>query len=322
MITINVHSEAGLVQTGLPLEAISERINHEDVLLWVDVTDPDEADLAVLRDEFRFHPLALEDAVKAQQRPKVDHYDGYDFLVVYRLARAEEAEIAGSQIGIFFGSNYLVTVHRGTMPPLETVCNRWIRNLRESGSTGIGLLLYSILDTVVDEYMPLMDELSDEIDLVEDQIFESGRSDVQQRVLRLKKNLLAIRRVAAPTRDVMNELIRPDSNLFTTATSRYLLDVYDHLVRVIDATDLYRDLLSTVMDSYLSLASNRLNQVMRTLTASSIILMGMTLVAGVYGMNFTHMPELSWRLGYPMALGLMAIIGIGLALLFRRTRWL
>jgi magnesium transporter len=323
MISINVHTEDGMIQDGLALGQVSDVLEREDSLLWLDVRDPTERDMGLLREEFHFHPLALEDAMRPHQRPKVDQYDGYAFLIFYRLLREADGEVTSDQVGIFLGRNFIVTVHRNSLPSFDTICARWQHNVHETGGAGVGLLLHSVLDALVDEYMPLMDDISDEIDVIEDRIFlNEGSVEVQQDVLQLKKNLLAIRRVAVPERDVLNELMRQGSVVFSPEMTRYLLDVYDHLVRTIDAADLYRDLLSTVLDSYLSVASNRLNQVMKTLTASSIILMGTTLVASVYGMNFSHMPELGWRLGYPFALMLMAGIAVTLFAVFRRMDWL
>ena len=322
MISVLLHTKGDVVHDPVPLARISDAIAEPDALLWVDVVDPTRDELELLREEFAFHPLALEDVAKEGQRPKIEYYDETVFLVFYRLGRDAEGDIRSDQVGIFVGENYLVTVHRDVLPELADVCDRWALNVRHIDGDRVGLLLYAVLDLIVDGYMPLLDDISDEIDAVEDRIFVSFDVRVQQRVFELKKNLLAVRRVSSPERDVVNELMRLDDGSMAPTTRRYLGDVHDHLLRVVDATDLYRELLASALDSYLSVTSNRLNQVMRRLTASSIILMGMTLVAGVYGMNFVHMPELDWRLGYPMALALMATVGVSLAVAMKRNDWL
>lgn len=322
MISVILHTTGDAVHDPIPLARISDAIGDSETMLWVDVVDPTREDLELLREEFAFHPLALKGVAKEGQRPKLEYYDETIFVVFYRLSSDADGQIHADQIGLFIGDNYLVTVHRDVSPEFDTVCNRWAMNVRHIGADRLGLLVYAVLDTIVDDYQLVLESISEEIDTLEDRIFVRFDARLQQRVFELKKNLLAIRRVASPERDVINQLMQLDDGSLGPTTSRYLADIHDHLLRVVDATDLYRELLSSALDSYLSMSSNRLNLVMRRLTASSIILMGMTLVASVYGMNFANMPELEWRFGYPMALGLMAAVGVSLAIALRRNDWL
>ncbi len=322
MISVLLRTTGDEILDPMPFDEISEVIADPTSLLWVDVVDPTREELALLREEFGFHPLALEDVAKEGQRPKLEYYGETAFVVFYRLSRDAEGEVHADQIGLFVGRNYLVTVHREVSPPLGQVRERWAHNVHHIGADRLGLLLYSVLDQIVDDYLPILDAVSEEIDAIEGRIFVDFDARVQQQVFGLKKNLLAMRRVVSPERDVVNELMRLDDGSLGPTTSRYLGDIHDHLLRVLDTTDLHRELLASALDSYLSMSSNRLNLVMRRLTASSIILMGMTLVASVYGMNFVHMPELHWRLGYPMALALMVTIGVSLAVAMRRNDWL
>ena len=322
MITVNVHANGSLLQNDLPLSEISDVLDRKDHLLWLDVVDPTEDDLRLLAQEFAFHPLAIEDVSRRHQRPKVDLYDGFSLLVFYAMRSTPAQALELQEIEILVGQQYVVTVHDGDLALLEEVRDRWCRNIDEVGHRNAGLLVYSILDALVDGYFPCIDELSDRIEHLEERVFQRFDAETQKTIFRLKKELLAIRRVVAPERDVLNVLIRRESPVFDEATIVYFQDVYDHVLRVTDAVDTYRDLMSSALDAYLSVTSNRLNQVMKTLTASSIILMSMTLVASVYGMNFDHMPELHWHLGYLWALGLMVAIGFGLLLVFRRMDWL
>jgi magnesium transporter len=323
MIKVNVHTDARGLQNNIPLERISDILQKDDALLWIDVVDPTPDDLRLIGEEFRFHPLAMEDALRRHQRPKLDHYDGFLFLVFYGLETDEE-RIVTREVNLFAGKNFLVTVHDGSLSAIPETANRWTANVERMGNRGIGLLVYSLLDAIVDGYFPVIDDLAEQIDGLEAAIFERQRTDrdEQAQIFRLKKDLLAVRRVLGPERDVMNVLVRRDVPLFGEAVIVYFQDVYDHILRVTDAVDTYRDLLSSALDAHLSLTSNRLNEVVKRLTSSSIILMSMTLVAGVYGMNFVHMPELGWRLGYAWALGLMLAVGGSLVALFRRIRWL
>jgi magnesium transporter len=183
-------------------------------------------------------------------------------------------------------------------------------------------LTYLLIDSIVDDYFPLLDRLSDRIDELEDQIFGEFQPDTIQQIFRIKKQLLFLRRAVAPLRDVFNTLLRREQPLFSHETSTYFQDVFDHLIRVADTIDTMRDMLGSTMDAYLSVSSNRMNMVMKRLTAISAILMSVTLVAGIYGMNFSYMPELGWRYGYVGTLGSMLIIAMAIYLYFRRIDWL
>jgi magnesium transporter len=321
MIKVNVHTDAGGLQNNLPLDRISDTLARTDSLLWVDLVDPTPDEVRLIGEEFAFHPLALEDALRRHQRPKLDHYDGFLFLVFYGLA-AENGRPSTREVNLFAGKNYLVTVHDGSLPAIPETADRWCQNVANLGNRGVGLLVYSLLDAIVDGYFPCIDELADRVEEIETAIFDPAAAGEQAAIFDLKKDLLAIRRVLGPERDVMNLLVRRDAPIFGPETVVYFQDVYDHILRVTDAVDTYRDLLSSALDAYLSMTSFRLNEVVKRLTASSIILMSVTLVAGIYGMNFAYMPELSWRLGYPFALGIMLAVAGGLVLLFKRIDWL
>ncbi len=288
----------------------------------MDVVDPTPDDLQLLAREFSFHHLAMEDVARRHQRPKIDQYQDMIFIVFYAMQTTAERALDLIEVELFVGRNYVVTVHDGDLALLDQIRDRWRENVEVIGDRSSGLLVYSILDALVDGYFPCIDELSDRIEDLEEGIFRHYDGATQKKLFGLKKELLAIRRVVAPERDVLNVLVRRDSPVFDEVTLVYFQDVYDHLLRVTDAVDTYRELMSSALDSYLTVASNRLNQVMKTLTASSIILMSMTLVASVYGMNFDHMPELHWQFGYAWALGLMVAIGVSLLRLFRRIDWL
>lgn len=289
-------------------------------LLWIDVVDATAEDFALLEQEFAFHPLALEDASKRLQRPKIDEYDGYLFLTFYHLDDRVSPPTP-VEIDLFIGTNYLVTIRSGESPEIEATSERWCRYAEMLGQRGVGFLLYSLLDVIVDGYFPVLDTLYEDFESLEERIFESHDRQVQRDIFALRRQLIGLRKVIAPERDVLNVLVRRDTPILGDDATIYFQDVYDHVLRVTDALDSFRDLLSGALDASLSVSSNRLNKVMKTLTASSIVLMSMTLVASVYGMNFVHMPELDWMLGYPWALGLMLAIGGVLVGIFRRIDW-
>jgi magnesium transporter len=219
---------------------------------------------------------------------------------------------------MFIGRNYVVTVHYDFLPVLDEVRDRWHSAAHNVGQHPSAMLVYSILDAIVDDYFPFIDDLADRIDDLEEKVLNQADQATLHELFRFRKDLIAIRRVLAPERDVLNVLVRRETPVFDRETVIYFQDVYDHILRVTDAIDTYRDLISSALDAYLSAASNRLNQVMKTLTAASIILMTVTLVASIYGMNFVHMPELQWRFGYLWALGLMVILALVILEIFRR----
>ena len=305
-------------------DIIDVLIQKPDTLVWIDVTAPSDDDLKLLSREFAFHPLALEDAVTRHERPKLEQYNDYFMLIFYRVA-AERAARSFSvhEITLFVGRTYLVLIHREPFPEVEATLRWWHDNREHLGKATAAVLLYALLDTIVDNYFPVLDAIAERTDDLEEAIFDGKRNDgALEEIFGLRKTLLALRRVVGPERDVLNGLTRRDIELLGPDTAPYFQDVYDHVLRVTDAIDTYRDLLSGSLDAYLSVVSNNLNQVMRTLTSWSIILMTLALIAGIYGMNFVNMPELRLSWGYYAALAGMGTLGAGLLLLFRRIHWL
>ncbi len=297
-------------------------------LVWVDIDRPTAEDIEVLRREFGFHELAIEDAIKHSQRPKIDRYDGYYLMVLYAITFNEGAlRVDEHELDIFVGKNYLVTSHEGPVTELDDVAHRWERNA-EALDSSVGVLLYSVIDTIVDCYLPILDRISELIEEVEEGIFGEYDPNAQARIFALRKELLHLRRVLGPERDVVLQLTRRELPVLEANTTAYFQDVYDHVVRATDSVDLYRELLNSALDSYLSVSSNNLNAIFRTLTSVSIILMTLSLIAGIYGMNFNtevsrlNMPELNTRFGYPATLLVMALIAGSLVIYFRRRRWL
>lgn len=306
------------------LEQVREIKQDPSAIFWLDVENPSEQDLAKIGEEFHLHPLAIEDASHEHQRPKVEEYEQFYFVVFYTVERPQETkQLKIHEIDMFLGKNYLITVHEKPIAELNEVEQRWTRNVKQL-EWGIGVLLYTLLDTIVDSYFPIVDTLVDQAEDLEDRMFMGSKHNTAftQELLDLKKQFLALRRIATPERDVLNVLTNRDNPLFDEHVLIYFRDVYDHITRLADTVDLYRDQLSTVMDANLSIVSNDLNKVMRTLTVASIILMVDSLIAGIYGMNFENIPELHLYYGYFGALILMAVISILLALCFKRLKWL
>lgn len=303
-------------------ETIAGLLADTSNILWLDIANPNQHDAALLRDVFKFHHLAIEDAFHDKQRPKVDTYTSFYLVVFYAAHYAEEeGRIALQELDLFVGRNFLVSVHSGRLHLVQETIDRW-RAPDSPIENRVAALLYTLLDAIVDGYFPLIDRVAERIEDLEDQIFKSFDDEAIETIFALKKDLLALRRAVAPERDVLNVLLRREIPVFQASDLVYLQDLYDHIVRVTDSIDTYRDLLSSALDSFLSLQSNKLNQIVKVLTIASIILMSSSLIAGIYGMNFDIMPELRWPLGYPFALGLMLAVSGALYLLFRRMKWI
>jgi magnesium transporter len=301
---------------------ISELRLEAQNVVWADVSDPTSRDFEELAEEFGFHHLSIEDCRNQHQRPKVEEYAGYYFMVLY------EAELAGPndrlelrELNIFLGKNYLVTVHSRPIRAIEAARRLW-GEWTDRSEQGSGLLAYLLIDAIVDDYLPLLDVISERMDDLEDSIFGEFRSEAIEELFSVKKKLLYLRRAITPLRDVFNTLLRREQPIFPRETHVYFQDVFDHLIRVADTIDTLRDMLSSTMDAYLSVSGNRMNGVMKRLTSISTILMSVTLIAGIYGMNFVLMPELRWRYGYVFAL--LSMVGVGLALYayLKKVKWI
>lgn len=304
------------------LNEISDLVARSDCLVWLDGLDPTEDELRFIANEFRFHPLAIDDCRAHHERPKVDEYPGYYFIITHSVVCSEGAfEVATRELDMFLGRNYVVTLHR---EPLEAL-SRVAESFREGATSpegGIGMLLYQILDGLVDSYFPILDAVDDQLDVLEDEVLDNPQRSSVQSMFKLKRALLLIRRSATPLRDVLNTLSRRDQPLLSEQDIAYLRDIYDHTLRIVDAIDTSRDILTGVLDAHLSVVSNQLNSVMKSLAAGAIILAANTVIAGIYGMNFRFMPEIYWRYGYPFALGLMGVASLGLFYYFRRIKWI
>jgi magnesium transporter len=301
---------------------ISELRLEPDNVIWADVSDPTSADFEELGEEFGFHHLSIEDCRTEHQRPKIEEYTGYYFIVLY------EAQLSGvndrlelRELNIFFGKNYLVTVHSRPIRAINTATRLW-HEWSDRAELGAGLLTYLLIDAIVDDYLPLLDIISERMDDLEDSIFGEWRAQVIEEIFAVKKKLLFLRRSVTPLRDVFNTMLRREQPIFPREIHVYFQDVFDHLIRVADTIDTMRDMLSSTMDAYLSVSGNRMNKIMKRLTSVATILMSVTLIAGIYGMNFNFMPELHWRYGYVLAL--LSMVGVGMALYWylKKVDWL
>jgi magnesium transporter len=292
-------------------------------LVWIDVACPGEPEEVFLRDRLHFHPLAVEDCVRGRQRPKLDRYSGYFFIVLYSAAfNPERDRMALHEVHMFLGRRYIVTVHDHRVAEFGEVLARW--RASPGSFRSVGVLGHALMDSIVDHYFPVIDHFADRVEEMESAAFEGGGrgSADLERLLNVRREMTLFRKVLGPERDLVSTLVRRDLPFLSSDLLLYFQDVHDHLMRVVEELDTLRDLLTGAMEAQLSVTSNQLNITMRLMAAWSIILMGITLVAGIYGMNFEFMPELHWRWGYEWALGMMLLLGASLYAWFKHERWL
>lgn len=284
--------------------------------VWVDVSEPDEAALEAVSVRFPLPPLAVEDCLHFPQRPKIDAYRDLTFLV-WLLPQVLEGEgVTAHELDVFLGKEHLITVHRADVPALARIMEHAEAHLVR----GAEWTLHAILDAAVDEVFPVVEGVSDELEQIEDIMLSDARPEHLQRLYVAKRALIALHKIVGPERDVVRGLARLEAFVEPDAYM-YFQDVGDHLARVADQIDTYREVASGTMDIYLSAQSNRMNQIMKTLTVVATIFMPLTLISGIYGMNFRYMPELDWRYGYFFALALMLSIGLGMMWYFWRRKW-
>jgi magnesium transporter len=303
------------------LDKLDQLAATPGTLVWLDIGDPQPDDIGLLQRELGLHALAIEDLERRGQRPKIDSYPEQHVIVTYEVRGGGAAELDLGEIHLIVNSRSLVSVHWGPSPALEDVRERIHQHAEAVGQT-IGALLYAILDAVVDGYFPLLDRLSDRIDALEDEIVSGnqGRSTLRD-VLAIKRQLLELRRVLAPQRDVANRLLRRDIELLDNEAAPYYQDLYDHLVRVLDALDLYRDLVASTLDANLSVTSNTLNAVMKRLTAFTVVIMLPTLIASIYGMNFAALPGLQSAVAFWISIAAMVLLMLATAVYFKLKDW-
>jgi magnesium transporter len=320
-VIARLYREGHLHEKGFDPALIDHELKQPDALLWVDVDDPTEESIRMLGEEFGFHELALEDCLHPHQRPKIDQYDTYFFLVAY-AATIEDGELVPHEVAMFVGHNYLVTVRKPPALDLTDVLKRWDAH-SDQAMEGGGYLLYILMDEIVDGYFDVLDRYEDRIEELEDQVFSADvDQETQSRIFKERKDLVQFRRGVAPLREVLDVMQRRTVDVVTPNLEPYYRDVYDHVLRATDFLDSLRDSLASALEAYLGVVSNRLNEVMKQLTSWAAIILIPTLIDGVYGINFIHMPELRWRFGYAYALVLMAATAFLLYRMFKRRDWL
>jgi len=308
------------------LQTVEECLTFKDkpgMNLWVNVDGLDQIEvIEKLGSYFKIHPLTLEDVLNTGQRPKMEDYDSYIYTVLKMILLDEEREeIIIDQVSIILGSNYILSFQEREGDVFDPLRERLKNPASRLRKNGVDHLAYSLIDAIVDNYFLILEHFGEEIEDLEEKLIVNPTPETMRMIQKHKRDMILLRRAVWPLRELINSLQRAESGLIKGTTQIYLRDIYDHTIQVIDSIEAFRDILSSMVDVYLSSLSNRMNDIMKVLTIIATIFIPLTFVAGVYGMNFDYMPELRWHWGYPVVMLGMALIGISMFLYFKKRRW-
>lgn len=287
---------------------------------WVDLNEPTEDESGLLASFFGFHPLAIEDCLHVLQRPKLDYYEDYQFLVLHAM---NPETLRTVEVDLFIGNSYIVSYHKKTLAEVDQAWDKMLSRThdRKIWSQGPYAAAYMIIDSLVDNYFPCVYSIEDDLDELEKQGSRESVEMLMNQVFTLRSRLLKLRRTIVPMRDLMYRVLNSQHIQGEKEPRVHFSDIYDHLLKLSEMIDSNREMTADLRDSYISLNSNRMNGIMKTLTVITTVFMPLTLIAGIYGMNFVNMPELEWRYGYYFVLGIMATLGIWMILAFMKRGW-
>lgn len=311
------------VQIEESLESFEGQDNQEGVSFWIDVEGEDfETEVKEVGETLGLHHLTIEDIVTAESRPIVDTFQDY----LYILARIpsqnwEIGEMQTYQLSLVLGYNYLLTFHRKNLPSTEKLREKVSRDPERYFGRGVDYLCYYLLDGIATDYFPVLDRLEDQIDRVEDEVLAEPDEELLTQISNLRSDLIEIQKTAGPQREMAAKLARTDTQFIAEDRKVYFRDIQDNMARISDLLTNYRDLIGVARDMYMTSISNRMNEIMKTLTIVATIFIPLTFIAGIYGMNFEIMPELGWDWGYYGVLGVMGAAALGMVYYFRKKGW-
>ena len=320
---IDCAAYCGGTRAALTIDQIQATLARDDQFVWIGLYEPDQSVLRQVQQQFGLHDLAIEDAINAHQRPKLEQYEDSVFVVLrtaQRVAPTDRLEFGETHV--FLGRNFIITVRHGSLRSHVGVRQR-CEATPHLLSQGPGYVLYSLMDFIVDQYLPIVRQIEEEVQELEGVVLDDPTaSDATARIYLLKRDLVSLRRAVAPLADVCNRLLRFDIPHIPVDTRQYFRDVYDHIVRLNESIDAQRELLPSALEAHLSLMTVAQNEHMKRITAWAAMIAVPTMIAGIYGMNFKAMPELQWAYGYYISLAVMAVASLGLFIGFRRSGWL
>lgn len=312
------------VEEGFPPENLPELLADSENLVWVDLEMPTRDEEKILTDVFNFHPLTIEDAVGTRNQPKVEAFDSYLFFIVHGVkVETNSKNFATKELDGFLGKNYVVTYHRENFVSIDKV-KRQVRSSAFVCGRGADYLLHQIFDEMVDLYLPIVEDFDDSINDIEERIFQANHASnkILEEILNLKRSVARLKRITSRQLNVLYRIAHGEFPLIEESHLPFFRDVHDHLQRVSDLSESYRDLISGLLDIQFNVVSNRTNEVVKILTIFSAIMLPLSLIAGIYGMNFENMPELKTANGYYVTLGLMFIVAGSLLIYFWQKGWI
>ncbi len=272
---------------------------------------------------FNLHPIILEDIVDTDQRPKIKDFGNYLFIILKMLYYDEkDNEMKVEQVSLILGKNYVISFQEREGDVFNSIRERIRNNMGQIRKAGADYLIYALIDAIIDNYFIIIEKLGEEIENLEDKVISTSNPANVQAIHKLKRDLIFLRKSVWPLREVINILERGESPLILESTYLYLRDVYGHTIQVMDTVETLRDIISGILDIYLSSINNRMNEIMKVLTIIATIFIPLTFITGIYGMNFQFMPEIKWPWGYPLILSVMLIIGIIMVVFFKRKKWM
>lgn len=303
------------------MQDIPALLKDRSRMFWVDLDEPTDEETGVLNGLLGFHHLAVEDCIHDSHSPKLDDYGDYIFFTVHGVDFSQiEEKFSTHELDIFMGHNFLVTYHNQPHKSVFDTRGKVVKN-PEHLLRSPAWLLHTILDALVDNYAPAMEQFDERVNRVEADVFGHDADRAINDIMKLKREILHLRRIIVPQREILNRLSHECGRFIAQDHYIYFRDIYDHLSRISETADIYRDLITGILDAYLLLTSNRLNTVMKTLTIITTILMPLTVIVGIYGMNFEYMPELRSPYGYFTVLGIMAILVVIMMGVFKKKKW-
>lgn len=326
-LRVMVYDAANLIEERVDTLERAFALHEEPGLTWFDVVSPDTATLTTLGERFGLHPLALEDVAESRQRPKLEAYQDYLFIVLRAVRPDPERIFASHQVALFVGAGFVVTVRDERHGQFEPVRDRLRASRGRIRERGADYLAYALTDALVDHYLPVLDAISGRLEQLADDLLGPSTEAIVGHVQEARRALGRLRRISMPMRDVVEALQR-EPGIISDETRVFLRDCADHAVTILDSVEQLREQATQVMDVHMALVNHRMNEVMKVLTVMSTVFIPLSFLAGLWGMNFDvsaspwNMPELSWRYGYPFALGLMAAVTVVLLVFFRRKGWL
>ena len=290
---------------------------------WINIDGlHDTATIEKIGNHFRLHPLIQEDIVNTEQRPKMEDFGSYIFIVLRMLNYDEKRQgIKNEQVSLVLGSNFVLSFQEDVGDVWDSLRERIRNNKGHIRKEGADYLAYSLMDAIVDNYFIILEKAGENIEGIEEKLVAAPTKETLPAIYHLKREMLVLRKAVWPLRDVVNTLVHDENPLIKDSTRIYLRDIYDHAIQVIDTIENYRDMISTLVDIYLSSVSNRLNEIMKVLTILSSIFIPLTFIVGIYGMNFAHMPELNLTWAYPALLVFMAFVALSMVAYFKRKKW-